>query len=134
VQPETWDLPIKSETIQATIVTGSTEDIAWDYVSAANADLLANDEQADVVFVGHSHGPAIYTIPPEASTRVSRLDLEKGEPLTIFVKPGLKYVVDAGSLARPGFHPEPGRFDLGAYAVLNLGRRVIALHAVGKAV
>lgn len=64
---------------------------------------------------------------------MTRLDLEKGEPLTVFVEPGLKYVVDAGSLARPGFHPEPGRFDLGTYAVRDLGRRVIALHAVGKA-
>lgn len=54
--------PVKSETIKAAIVTASNEDLAWDYVSAANADLFANEEHPDrlrrtLMWAGDLHDP-----------------------------------------------------------------------------
>jgi len=105
---------------------------SWDYVSSANADLLADAEGADVVFSGHSHGPAIYSISPSSGVKTKKLALEEGETVTVKIKKGYRYVVDCGSLARPGFHPSPGRRDLASWGFIDLGRRVLGVRCAAK--
>lgn len=106
----------------------------WAYVHAGNAAELAAAERADVVFVGHSHGACLYRC-PEGEPRPDRqegLSLT-GEELAAFgVEPCYRYVVDAGSLARPGYHPEPPALGLATYATLDVGERQLAIHALRK--
>lgn len=104
----------------------------WDYVSAENANVVADVESADVVFVGHSHGPAIYVVARNGSVEARRLDLDADAPVRVKLARGSRTVVDAGSLARPGYHPEPGRFDRATYAVLDLSARTLSLHVFSK--
>ena len=129
-EPVTWEIPLDHPTLRATIEV--SEPLGWDYVSNANADILADAEHADIVFVGHSHGPAIYVVPRETSTKVHRPDLRSDRPLLVSVSENHRYVVDAGSLARPGFHPEPGCFDRASYAALDFKSRTLELHSVEK--
>lgn len=44
-------------------------DLTYEYVTAANADVLADQEGARVVLIGHSHGPSIHEIPPDGQPR-----------------------------------------------------------------
>lgn len=106
----------------------------WAYVHSGNAAELAEDEQADLVFVGHSHGPCLYRIAAgeRSPDREEGLSLTGEEQALLEVEPFYRYVVDAGSLARPGYHPEPPVLELATYATLDLETRRLALHALAK--
>lgn len=129
--PVAWDLPTKDQTSQVKLVS-DTKGPLWDFVTSANADIVADAEQADIVFVGHSHGPAIYVIAPDGAITTKRLDLAAGESVQIRAKRGYRYVIDAGSLGRPGHHPEPARLDLATYATLDMRTTALGLHAITK--
>lgn len=95
---------------------------------------LILDEGADVVLTGHTHGPKVWRVPrdPDLGATATPLELEPGARLVVPLEPGVRWVLDAGSLGRPGHHPDPGRFDLATYAVLDVGRRQLELHALTK--
>jgi len=40
--------------------------------------------------------------------------------------------MEATSVARPGYHPDPGDFDFATYATLDLTTRHIAIHSFRK--
>lgn len=106
--------------------------ILYDYVGPSNADVLADAEGARVVFCGHSHGPVIYEISPTGAARTHLLELEPGARLDLRVRDGMRYVINAGSLARPGHHPAPGRPDLATYGVVDFSKGTVGLRAVEK--
>lgn len=115
------------------VVVRHTLGEGWDYVGTGNAHLLAGDEGVDLVFVGHSHGAAVHAVGPEETcSRRLALDGEE-ERLEVPLSPGVPLVVDAGSLAIPGYHPEPPRPDLATYAALDLVERRVELRAFPKA-
>lgn len=110
------------------------EPLRWPFVDASAAPQLPELARATVVFVGHSHGPAIYALERGRLRAQHRLDLTARTPhfVRVPLEPGRRYVVDAGSLARPGYHPEPGRFDLATWAALDLTTDTLSLHAAAK--
>jgi len=95
---------------------------------------LVLDEGAQVVLTGHTHGPKVWRVPrdPDLRATATLLELEPGARLVVPLEPEVRYVLDAGSLGRPGHHPDPGRFDLATYAVLDVARRQLELHAFQK--
>ncbi len=105
----------------------------WAYVNRDNAERLLDIEDAHVAFCGHTHRPAIYTIRRGRRTTCRRLDPRGGRPLTVRREPGCRYVVDAGSLARPA-GPRGGRplLEWGTYAVFDLRADTLELRAVDK--
>jgi hypothetical protein len=107
----------------------------WPFVSPANVEAFASNEGAQVLLVGHSHGPGVWRLPrdPGAEVTLARLDLEGDAPLVVPLEPAVRLVVDAGSLARPGHHPLPGRPDRGTYAVLDVALGRVEVHAFTKA-
>ena len=100
------------------------------YVSAENAGALAAEEAASVVFCGHSHGPAIYTV--RGAVLAAKARLEPDGLLDARMAPDARYVVDAGSLGRPGFYPDPERLELATYAALDLRERRLEVRALAK--
>ena len=70
---------------------------------------------------------------PSRPVREVRLNLDDDATVLVEILPGHRYVVDAGSLARPGHHPHPGRFELATYAALDIAAGRLELHAVPKA-
>ncbi len=109
-------------------------DFAWEFVGAENVRVFTEKEGADVIFCGHSHGPAFYEVSPEGATMLRLNIVPKTEPefAEIEVNAANKYVVDAGSLGRPGYHPDEGDFSLGSYAVLNVTSKTIRLVSFKK--
>lgn len=107
----------------------------WTYVDEDNAERLALDEGSLVTFVGHSHAPAIYILREgQRSAEVRPLDPRAKTPVEVALEPGARYVVDAGSLARPcskGKRPRT-HLDKATYAALDLGSRRLSLHALDK--
>ncbi|MGE0712940.1 MAG: metallophosphoesterase [Planctomycetota bacterium] len=109
----------------------------WGYVHAGNAAALAYEERAEVVLVGHSHGPSLYAIgegDPFAG-EVMRLPLaSSGDEQIELPLPGPfeRLVVDAGSLGRPGHHPEPPALGMASYALLDLVAGTASLRAFVK--
>lgn len=93
---------------------------------------LLLDEGADVVLTGHTHGPKVWRLGEGGAAAARPLALEPGASLVLPLEPGTRWVLDAGSLGRPGHHPDPGRFDLATYAVLDVARRRLELHAFAK--
>lgn len=103
----------------------------WDYVKADNARSFVQDEEADVIFSGHTHRPGIYTI-DEAKVAFEVASLSpKKSPIRAALAKGARYIVDAGSLARPnqGFKAQ---LEKGSYAALDLEKRVIEVHGFSK--
>jgi predicted phosphodiesterase len=103
----------------------------WDYVSPENARGFLIDEEADVIFSGHTHRPAIFTI-DEEKIAVEHASLSpKKSPLRVTLAAGKRYIADAGSLARPsqGFRSQ---LEKGSYAALDLEKRVLEIHAFSK--
>lgn len=104
----------------------------WPFLDRpGKVEQLVQDEGADVVLTGHTHGPKVWRVKGGGATAVP-LELEPGARLVVPLEPGARYVLDAGSLGRPGHHPDPGRFDLATYAVLDVARRQLELHAFTK--
>ena len=104
----------------------------WAYVNADNAERFLDLEGADVVLCGHTHRPALYTALRGKRLAVRQLDPRSALPLEAKLEQGARYVVDAGSLARPS---RPGRGtceERGTYAVLDLVARSVRLHSVDK--
>lgn len=139
-------LRLQSETALGTVVVVHTltdeqdtsaefadvdDPILYDYVGPSNADLLADAEGVRVVVCGHSHSPVIYEVCLDR-VRTHQLELEPGARLDLRVREGTRYVVNAGSLARPGHHPAPGRPDLASYGVVDFMRGSVGLRAVEK--
>lgn len=105
----------------------------WAYVSADSAERLLALEGADVVFCGHTHRPAIYALPPRGKPRVRRLDpAGRARAVEVRLEPGVRLVVDAGSLGRPSRAGRGLAQDHGTYAVLDLERRTVSLQAIDK--
>ncbi len=104
----------------------------WTFITNENAGLVPELEHVDLVLAGHTHGPAIHVLAAGLPARTLRLALDAGASLRVPLEPGRRYVVDAGSLARPGHHPAPGRFDLATYAVVELQPLAVSLHAIAK--
>ena len=63
--------------------------IGWEYVTPVNADVLADEEGAQVVLCGHSHGPAIYEISPDGQVHTTHLSLEGDETASVTSSAGL---------------------------------------------
>ena len=105
----------------------------WAYVNANQTKRLLDVEEADLVFCGHTHRPAIYSLKRgNRRARVARLDVRKPAPVRVELDPELRYVVDAGSLARPSA-PRVGMVPTrGSYALLDLDARAIELRSVDK--
>lgn len=103
----------------------------WSYVSAAAAPRLLDEEQVDLVLCGHSHRPAVYEVGPAGQVVVTAPEA-RACVVTVTLRPGLRWVVDAGSVARPalaGGEEDPAR---GSYAVLDLAARTVELRVFDK--
>jgi predicted phosphodiesterase len=102
----------------------------WNYVSPENARGFSAEEDADVIFCGHTHRPAIYTVAPDRLS-VENMSLAWTKPVVVPLEPGKRYIADAGSLARPnsGRKATLGR---GTYAALDLVTRKLEIHAFSK--
>jgi predicted phosphodiesterase len=105
----------------------------WEYVNTLNASLLADQEGTRITFAGHSHAPAIYTIRDERVT-VKHLHPRGEFPLRVPLEPGARYVVDAGSLARPASSGRQRRtfLERGTYAALDLEGSALRLYSFDK--
>lgn len=88
--------------------------------------------RAQVVLVGHTHGPKVYECTADGDVAVHRLDLRGDDSVRINLRSGHRYVVDAGSLANPGHHPDPSAPERASYAVVDVRRGLIALKSLGK--
>lgn len=86
----------------------------------------------DLLFVGHTHGPKVFEWTADDEIRVQRLDPAAREPLWVELRAGHRYVVDAGSLAKPAHYPDSGDRTRASYSVLDLVGGRIELHAIGK--
>lgn len=107
----------------------------WAYVKTDSAGrLLDLEPEARVVCCGHSHKPAIYALRQGLRRpKVHRLDPLSSKPLEVPLAPDTRYVVDAGSLARPA-RPRFGMcLERATYAVVDLGREVLSLVSIDKA-
>jgi hypothetical protein len=107
----------------------------WEYVTTPyHLEGLLEAESADLVIVGHSHGPMIHTVPRDRSLPIesARLPLEQDGDLARPIAPGARLVVDAGSLGRPGHHPAPRQVGMSSYAVVDLERREVRVRAFRK--
>jgi predicted phosphodiesterase len=103
----------------------------WNYVGPDNARSFSLDEDADVIFSGHTHRPAIFTIAEDrVSVEYASLSPKKS-PLRVLLEKGKRYIADAGSLARPnqGFKAQHER---GSYAALDLEKGILEVHAFSK--
>lgn len=105
----------------------------WSYVDADSAERLADIEQADVVFCGHTHRPAVHVIERGARRpKVKRLDARSKKGIDVRWAPGARYVVDAGSLGRPTVARLGPVLERGTYAVFDLVSRTFELRAIDK--
>lgn len=106
----------------------------WSYIGPKRAARLLDLERTTITVCGHSHRPAIYALGGQArQARVRRLDPRSAMPIAMPVKKGDRYVVDAGSLARPA-PPRGGSpcFERGTYAVIHLSERRVELRSIDK--
>lgn len=103
----------------------------WDYVSTEKARGFLHDEDADVIFSGHTHRPAVFTVSEDGIDMQTASLSPKKSPLRVPLAPGKRYIADAGSLARPnqGFKAQ---LEKGSYAALDLEKRVLEVHAFSK--
>ncbi|MEZ6186958.1 MAG: metallophosphoesterase [Planctomycetota bacterium] len=104
----------------------------WSYVNVKNARNLLDVEGTQLVFCGHTHRPAIYTLDRAGKVASRRFEPTRKTPMVAELDPATRYVVDAGSLARPsrirgGMAPERS-----TYAVLDLVARRVSLCALDK--
>ena len=105
----------------------------WSYVEADSAERLADIEQADVIFCGHTHKAAVHVIQRGArKPKVKRLDARSKKGIDVRWEPGARYVVDAGSLGRPTVARLGPVLERGTYAVFDLVTRTIELRAIDK--
>jgi predicted phosphodiesterase len=104
----------------------------WAYVNADNAERLASLEDVDVTFCGHSHCPTIYALKKGQGVKVRRLDPDRDVPVKVVMAPGTRYVVDAGSLARPSRARSRPSHERGSYAALDLETRTLRLYSFDK--
>ncbi|MEZ0228623.1 MAG: metallophosphoesterase [Planctomycetota bacterium] len=103
----------------------------WGYVSADNARSFLALEAADVVFCGHTHRPGIYTVTEDRiDFAVGSLSV-KNSPIRAALAPGKRFVVDAGSLARPN-QGYKSQLEKGSYAAIDLEKRVVEVHGFSK--
>lgn len=108
------------------------EEEDWDYLVEGNAARFLDAIGADVVFSGHSHRPAIYTVLPDGLVVAEKLDPESERPIRTRIHPGLRYVVDAGSLSRPELKRSRPPFLRGTFATLDLGTRDVRVESFAK--
>lgn len=105
----------------------------WSYVDADSAERLADIEQADVVFCGHTHKAAVHVIERGArKPKVKRLDARSKKGIDVRWQPGARYVVDAGSLGRPTVARVGPVLERGTYAVFDLVSRTFELRSIDK--
>jgi predicted phosphodiesterase len=105
----------------------------WQYVDADSAERLADIEDVQVTFCGHTHKPAIYEVRPALKRpKARRLNPVAGQPLVVPLRADARYVVDAGSLARPAGVRGGVAMEHGTYAVFDLAANQLELHAVDK--
>jgi predicted phosphodiesterase len=104
----------------------------WAYVGADSAGRLAELEGTSITFCGHTHKPAFYILNSKGRVNVRRLDPRSATPVSLTVEPGKRYVVDAGSLARPSRPRGRTCPEQGTYAVLDIATRILQLKAIDK--
>lgn len=104
----------------------------WAYVGADNVGRLAELEGTSITFCGHTHKPACYVLNSEGRVSVRRLDPRSAMPLSVKVEPGKRYVVDAGSLARPSRPRGRTCPERGTYVVFDIAARNLHLKAIDK--
>ena len=121
-------LRIRAAATPATIgVVHSFEE--WTYVKQDSVERLSAIEDCQVVFCGHTHKPAIWTLARGKQPKVRRLNPRSAKGVEVKLDPHTQYVVDAGSLARPSF----GRAlheERATYAVFDMAAGTLALRAV----
>jgi predicted phosphodiesterase len=102
----------------------------WNYVTPESAHAFSLEEDAHVVFTGHTHRPAVFTIGESVQVDYASLSPKKS-PLRVPLDPAKRYIADAGSIARPnqGFKAQ---LEKGSYAALDLESRTLEVHAFSK--
>jgi predicted phosphodiesterase len=103
----------------------------WVYVDESNVARLVALEAADLVFCGHTHGPAIWVVRDGEEPQVQRLDPRAKTPIELKLPRNRRCVVDAGSLARPSSGRRACE-DRGTYAVLDLTTRAVSVRPLDK--
>ncbi|MCA8924989.1 MAG: metallophosphoesterase family protein [Planctomycetes bacterium] len=104
----------------------------WSYVNVRNARNLLDTEGSQLVFCGHTHRAAIYTLDARGEVSSRRFEPTRKTPMTADLDPRTRYVVDAGSLARPTRTRGGAALERSTYAVLDLVARRVSLHALDK--
>lgn len=105
----------------------------WSYVDDENAERLLDTEGADLVLCGHTHRAAVYTVERGKATKARRLDARSKKGIDVKLAPGVRYVVDAGSLGRPTVPRLGPSLEHGTYAAIDLVTRTVQLRGVDKA-
>lgn len=103
----------------------------WSCVSAQAAPRLLEEEQADLVVCGHSHRPAVYEVGPDGQVAVTA-PAARACAVSVSLRPGRRWVVDAGSVARPALAGGDEDPAWGSYAVLDLAARTVELRVFAK--
>jgi len=104
----------------------------WAYVNVDTVDRMFDVEaEARIVFCGHTHRPSIYSLKSgKHNAKVRRLN-PRGEPVVVPYEPNTRYVVDAGSLARPVGGRRQAT-ECATYAVFDMEQGTIGLHGIDK--
>ncbi len=106
----------------------------WSYVDEDSAERLADLEEADVVFCGHTHRPAVHVVERggQRPKKPRRLDPRSKKGIDVRWSPGARYVVDAGSLGRPTVPRVGPSLERGTYAAFDFVTKTIELRAIDK--
>ena len=123
-----WDMDVTFAGHPPVRVTHSLHDPGWEWVTEETVKpLLARTGRAQVVVVGHSHRPAIYEV--DGLGRITRhpFPFADSEALDLPIARGIRYVLDAGSLARPELSRTVRDFSWGTYGVVDLAAATLSL-------
>lgn len=112
--------PGKSIHIQHSAYDYSNED--WLYIDdeISPQDALAREPEADVLCTGHTHRPALFEVDAKNSVRKEKLMVRTEDAKSMPVIAGRKYILDAGSIGRPGGEKDLRQLDVGSYGVIDL--------------
>jgi predicted phosphodiesterase len=103
------------------ICHGSPRDEDAYIFSDYDAFVNFRESQAAVCFFGHSHIPSVFTLAPEGI----QVDVVEGSKVSWKLQPGMRYLVNPGSIGQPR-----DRNPDAAFAVYDAAERVVHFHRV----
>lgn len=113
--------------LSVSVVHSLKSPIDWKFIKPVNVSLLKEQENTDLVFCGHSHGPKIF------SEECIRLNLLKEkDQASVDLTANQQYVVDAGSMGRPAYFPDPMHLERATYAVLDIKKNSVTIRSFKK--